>query len=41
MVREGENGLLVHPEDPERLTGALTRVLTDDALRCRPPQDAV
>ncbi len=31
-VRNGENGLLVHPESPEEVAAALRRALTDDAL---------
>ena len=30
--RDGEGGLLVHPEDPEGVAAALRRAVTDDAL---------
>jgi glycosyltransferase involved in cell wall biosynthesis len=32
LVRDGENGLLVEPEDPEALAEALLRVLSDRDL---------
>ena len=35
LIRDGENGLLVEPGDPEGLTRALTRLLDDDGLRSR------
>ena len=35
IVRDGEDGLLVAPEDPVALAGAVTRVLGDAALRGR------
>jgi glycosyltransferase involved in cell wall biosynthesis len=35
LVRDGETGLLVPPEDPAALATALTRVLTDDVLAQR------
>jgi glycosyltransferase involved in cell wall biosynthesis len=35
VVRDGENGLLVPPNDPAALAGALRSILDDDALRSR------
>jgi colanic acid/amylovoran biosynthesis glycosyltransferase len=35
LVRDGENGLLVDPEDAEGLAGALARLLVDGGLRRR------
>jgi glycosyltransferase involved in cell wall biosynthesis len=35
VVRDGENGLLVPPNDPAALAGALRSILDDDALRAR------
>lgn len=35
VVRDGENGLLVEPNDPQAFAAALRRVLDDDALRAR------
>jgi glycosyltransferase involved in cell wall biosynthesis len=32
---EGENALLVHPDDPDAITQALRRLVRDDALRAR------
>jgi glycosyltransferase involved in cell wall biosynthesis len=40
LVRDGENGLLVAPEDPEALAGALARLLVDAGLRRRLGQAA-
>jgi glycosyltransferase involved in cell wall biosynthesis len=34
-VHDGENGLLVPPNDVAALTGALRAILTDDDLRSR------
>jgi glycosyltransferase involved in cell wall biosynthesis len=39
-LRDGENALLVPPEDPVRLTAAVERVMTDPALRVRLSQAA-
>jgi glycosyltransferase involved in cell wall biosynthesis len=35
VVRDGENGLLVPPGDPEALAVAMRRVLHEDGLRAR------
>jgi phosphatidylinositol alpha-mannosyltransferase len=35
VVRRGEQGLLVPPQDPRALAGALRQLLADDALRAR------
>jgi glycosyltransferase involved in cell wall biosynthesis len=35
LVRDGENGLLVPPEDPNALADGLVRVLTDSELAAR------
>ncbi|MGE3706282.1 MAG: glycosyltransferase family 4 protein [Vicinamibacterales bacterium] len=35
VVRDGENGLLVAPRDPQALTAAIARLLQDAALRAR------
>jgi glycosyltransferase involved in cell wall biosynthesis len=35
LVRDGENGLLVEPEDPQALADALVRVLSDPELTAR------
>jgi glycosyltransferase involved in cell wall biosynthesis len=35
VVRDGENGLLVAPGDPEALTDAITRFFGDDVLRAQ------
>ncbi len=32
LVRDGESGMLVHPEDPEAVAAALRRAVTDDEL---------
>jgi glycosyltransferase involved in cell wall biosynthesis len=32
LVRDGESGILVHPEDPEAVAAALRRAVSDDAL---------
>lgn len=35
LVRDGENGVLVEPEDPTALAAAIVRLLADEALRNR------
>ncbi len=35
VVRDGENGLLVAPRDPDALAAAIRRFFADDALRAR------
>ncbi|WP_165066849.1 glycosyltransferase family 4 protein [Paludisphaera rhizosphaerae] len=35
IVEDGRSGLLVPPEDPERLAAAIVNLLTDESLRCR------
>lgn len=35
MIQDGENGVLVEPENPHSLAEGIVRVLTDDALRVR------
>ncbi len=35
VIRDGENGLLVAPGDPEALAAALRRLLVDRELACR------
>ncbi|MGI8421990.1 MAG: glycosyltransferase, partial [Gaiellaceae bacterium] len=35
IVRDGENGLLVPPGDPDALAAAIRRFFADDALRGR------
>jgi glycosyltransferase involved in cell wall biosynthesis len=35
VVRDGENGLLVAPNDPGALADAIGRLFADDDLRCR------
>jgi glycogen(starch) synthase len=35
MIQNGENGVLVRPEDPEALAGGILRVLTEPGLRAR------
>jgi glycosyltransferase involved in cell wall biosynthesis len=32
LVRDGESGILVHPEDPKAVATALRRAVSDDAL---------
>ena len=32
LVQDGESGMLVHPEDPEAVAGALRRAVTDEEL---------
>ena len=40
-LRDGENALLVQPEDPVRLAAAVERVMTDPALRARLSEAAI
>jgi len=40
-LRDGENALLVPPEDPVRLAAAVERVMTDPALRARLSEAAI
>jgi len=40
MLRDGENALLVPPEDPIRLAAAIERVMTAPDLRARLSQAA-
>ncbi|MGU3540208.1 glycosyltransferase family 4 protein [Methylobacterium sp. A54F] len=40
-LRDGENGLLVQPGDVPALAGALTRIVTDEALRTRLARDGL
>jgi glycogen(starch) synthase len=35
MIQDGENGVLVEPEDPQSLADGIVRVLTDHGLRTR------
>jgi len=35
IVRDGENGMLVPPDDPQALADAINRLLDDDPLRRR------
>ena len=35
LIEDGETGLLVEPEDPEALAGAIHRMLTDQELRAK------
>ncbi|MEO5952312.1 MAG: glycosyltransferase family 4 protein, partial [Chloroflexia bacterium] len=35
MIQDGENGVLVEPEDPQSLADGIVRVLTDGALRAK------
>ena len=35
VVRDGENGLVVSPDAPDQLAGAIGRLLTDEVLRAR------
>ncbi|MGA7731084.1 MAG: glycosyltransferase family 4 protein [Chloroflexia bacterium] len=35
MIQDGENGVLVEPENPQSLADGIVRVLTDPALRAR------
>jgi glycosyltransferase involved in cell wall biosynthesis len=32
LLRDGQSGMLVHPEDPEAVAAALRRAVTDDEL---------
>jgi glycosyltransferase involved in cell wall biosynthesis len=41
VVRDGENGLLVAPGDPDALANAIGRFFADDALRARLSEAAV
>jgi glycosyltransferase involved in cell wall biosynthesis len=40
VVRDGENGLLVRPNDPQALAGAVERLLGDSSLATRLAQEA-
>ena len=40
LIRDGENGVLVEPDDPDALAGAMTALITDPAARDRLGQEA-